>query len=112
MMSRQRSSGSGKNASAPLAVQPDLRLGMVEVAVNLYVGQNEKLRISRAREGNSQLLANCAVRPVTAEEPVGLDLFYPVGGAQAGRNAGFALRQRDQFGVALELDPVPGEALL
>jgi hypothetical protein len=75
---------------------------MVEVARNLYVGQNEKLRISRAREGNSQLLANCAVRPVTAEEPAGLDFFDPAARAQAGRNAGIALHQRDQLDVALD----------
>jgi hypothetical protein len=108
MMSRHRSCGSGKNASAPLAVQPDLCFGVVEVAGNLDIGQNEKLRISRAREGNSQLLANCAGRPVTPEEPVSLEFLDPVAGAQPGRDAGFVLRQCDQFGVALDPHPVPG----
>src|SRR5690348_12679378 len=92
-----------------LALQPDLCLGMVEITGQLYIGQNEMLRISGAREGNSELLANCAMRPVATQEPVGLGLFDPVGGAQSGRDAGLALRQRDQLGVALDPYPEPGK---
>src|SRR5689334_13236670 len=39
-----------KERQPTLALQPDLRLGMVELAGNLYIGQNEMLRISGARE--------------------------------------------------------------
>ena len=95
-----------------VTLQPDLRLGMVEVAGNLHIGQNEMLRVGGARERNSQLLANCAVRPVTAEEPISLEFLDSVSGVQAGRDARLALCQRNQLGAALDPHPEPGETLL
>ena len=51
------------------------------------------------------------LRPVTAEEPVSLDFLDAIAGAQAGRDARFVLRQFDQFGVALDPLPLPGNTL-
>jgi hypothetical protein len=97
-----------KKRQRTFAVQPDLCLAMVEAADNLHIGQNELLRIGGARERNSELVANCAVRPVTAKQPVSLDLFDPSGGVQSGRHAGLVLHQCDQFSIALDPHPERG----
>ena len=84
---------------------------MVEAAVDPDIGQHEVLRIHGPGERNSQMLANRAVCPVTAEEPVGLDFFDPVAGGQSRGNARVVLRHRYQLGAALDPHPLPDEML-
>jgi hypothetical protein len=103
--------GQRKKRQRVVPAQPDLRLGMVDVALDLYIGQHKMLGIGAARKRDGQLLAHRAVRPVAAEDPVGLDLLDPVAVAQPRRHARTVQRQPDQGGVALDRHPQPGDVL-
>ena len=75
---------------------------MIEIALDPYIGQHEKLGVGPAFKGNTEFLAHRAVRPVAAEHPIGLDLLDAAVLLQPRRHPGAIRRQADQFGVALD----------